>query len=279
MNRASAGPARPAGRIELRRDGPATTIVVDGHPQSHVNPDDPADLGFEYLLQLALVLDAVAPGPPARLAVTHIGGAGLSLARYVAASRPGSPQIVLEPDEELTAVVRRELPLPRGHRIRVRPIDGRTGLAGLSGGSADAAVIDAYAAGRVPAELTTAEAFAQLGRLMRPNGVVLANLADEPGLRYVARVAAGAAATFQRLALVGTHEVLKGRRFGNVVLLAWKGELDEGAIRTALARRALGAGLRDAAATERWARSAQPFTDATAERSPVPPDAGRWRVR
>lgn len=267
------------GRIELRRDGLGTTVVVDGHPQSHVNPDDPADLGFEYLLQLALILDTVTPLPPARLAVTQVGGAGLSLARYVAASRPGSPQVVFEPDEELTALVRRELPLPRGHRIRVRPVDGRSGLAGLADGSADVLVIDAYAAGRVPAELTTVEAFAQVARVLAPGGFLLANLADEPGLRYVARVAAGAAAVFPWLALLGTHEVLKGRRFGNVVLLAGRAGLDEAAIRTALARRALGAGLRDAATTARWARSARPFRDAAAERSPTPPDPGRWRVR
>ncbi len=268
-----------SGRIELRRDGPATTVVVDGHPQSHVNLGDPADLGFEYLQHLALILDTVAPLPPARLSVTHVGGAGLSLARYVAASRPGSPQVVFEPDEALTALVRRELPLPRGHRIRVRPLDGRSGLAALADGSADAVVIDAYTAGRVPAELTTVEAFEQVARVLTPGGMLLANLADEPGLRYVARVAAGAGAVFPRLALVGTHEVLKGRRFGNVVLVAARTELDESAIRTALARRALGAGLRDGAATARWARSARPFTGADAEGSPDPPDAGRWRVR
>jgi hypothetical protein len=44
---------------------------------------------------MGLVLDALPCGP---LAVTHVGGAGLTLARYVQHTRPGSPQIVLEPD-------------------------------------------------------------------------------------------------------------------------------------------------------------------------------------
>ncbi|MBA2696071.1 MAG: hypothetical protein H0U62_09605, partial [Actinobacteria bacterium] len=102
--------------------------MAGGHPQSHVQPDDPTLLVFEYVQHLAMVLDTL---PPGRLGVTHVGGAGLTLARYVEHTRPGSPQIVLEPDAALTELVRREVPLPRGHRIRVRPVDGRTGVAAL----------------------------------------------------------------------------------------------------------------------------------------------------
>ncbi|MBK9102175.1 MAG: fused MFS/spermidine synthase [Austwickia sp.] len=267
-------------RVDLHRAGSVTTVVVDGHPQSHVNLHDPTDLGFEYLLQLAVVLDTLDPHPPAPLSVTHIGGAGLSLPRFLAVRRPGSPQIVLEPDETVTAIVRRELPLPRGHRIRVRPTDGRSGLAGLKDGSARVVVLDAYHQGRVPAELTTAEAFTGYARVVGPDGLLLANLADEPGLSYVARVAAAArGAGFPSLLLIGNHEILKGRRFGNVVLAASASALDDQAVATALARRALGAGLRDVAATARWARSARAFTDDDCAPSPPAPDPGRWRVR
>ena len=39
--------------------------------------------------------------PGERLRVIHVGGAAMTLARYVAHTRPTSPQIVLEPDAEL----------------------------------------------------------------------------------------------------------------------------------------------------------------------------------
>ncbi len=65
------------------------------------------------------------PCRPGGLAVTHVGGAAMTLPRYVQHTRPGSPQVVLEPDAALTERVRRDLPLPRGHRIRVRPQPGR----------------------------------------------------------------------------------------------------------------------------------------------------------
>ncbi len=203
----------------------------------------------------------------------------MSLARYIAASRPGSPQVVLEPDVVLTDLVRRELPLPRGHRIRVRGVDGRSGIAGLADASADVVIFDAYDGGRVPADLTTAEAVSQYRRVVRPGGVLLANLADEPGLRYIARVAATVAERFAHTTLIGLHEVLKGRRFGNVVLAAGAEPIDEAAVTTALARRALGAGLRGPASTARWARSARPLYDADSMPSPPAPDPGRWRVR
>ncbi|MGB3827504.1 MAG: hypothetical protein WA962_01900, partial [Ornithinimicrobium sp.] len=136
-----------------RDDTGGVTVHLDGHPQSYVHPADPGLLAFEYVQHLAIAIDALAEGP---LAVTHVGGAGLTLPRYVEHTRPGSAQIVLEPDAALTEAVRREIPLPRRHRIRVRPVDGAHGVLALRPDSADLIVVDAFAAGRVPGELTGA---------------------------------------------------------------------------------------------------------------------------
>src|SRR3954465_155258 len=178
-------------RIELIVDEEhpgGTMLVMDDVRQSYVDLDDPTYLDFEYVQYFASVLAILPPGP---LAVTHIGGGALTLPRYLQASRPGSPQIVLEPNAELTELIRSRLPLPREHRIRVRPVEGRAGLAELADASADVVVLDAYADGRVPAALTTLEFFTDAARVLRPGGLLLANLVDEPGLRYVGRVLAG----------------------------------------------------------------------------------------
>ncbi len=76
--------------------------------------------------------------------MVHVGGGALTLPRYVAASRPRSSQIVFEPDAELTAFVRRHLPLPRRSGIRVRPVDGRAGMASLPDGRVDVIIVDAF---------------------------------------------------------------------------------------------------------------------------------------
>src|SRR5207248_7157458 len=83
------------GGAELLRDADrraAWMLLVDGVPQSHVDLEDPTYLEFEYVRRLGHVLDTAAPeGEP--LHVLHLGAGALTLARYVAATRPGSRQV------------------------------------------------------------------------------------------------------------------------------------------------------------------------------------------
>lgn len=101
----------------------AWTLLVDGTPQSHVDTDDPRHLEFEYMRRLGHLVDLAAP-PAEPLRVLHLGAGGLTLARYVAATRPGSCQLAVEADAALVELVRRRLPL--GQRGR-RAAGGRPG--------------------------------------------------------------------------------------------------------------------------------------------------------
>jgi hypothetical protein len=265
------------GRAELLADADRPRgwlLLLDRIRQSYVDLDDPTYLDFEYTRILADVLDALPPGP---LSVTHVGGGALTLPRYIAGTRPGSSQIVLEPDAALTAFVRDRLPLERGSRIRVRAVEGRVGLGSLPAASADVVVLDAFSGGRVPADLTTVEAVATAARVLRPQGVLLANLADGPPLRYARRVVASIRTALPAVVVIADAGVLRGRRFGNICLAATPAGLPVAAIRRAAAcadfpRRVLaGADVRD------FVESAAPLTDADPVRSPAPPDEA-WRV-
>jgi spermidine synthase len=272
-------PADQVSQIEFLPDDDGrggVTVMMDGSPQSHVNLADPGSLGFEYIAHFAAVIDTLPAGP---LGITHIGGAGLTLARYVNAERPRSPQIVLEPSVELTELVRRELPLPRQHRIRVRPVDGLTGVAQLADASADVMVLDAYAGGRVPAELTTVEFLTDVSRVLKPGGTFVANIADEPNKAYLRRVYAGLVTVFGQVALISTHEILKGKRFGNTVTVASHLPLDLGALRRQVAKMPFPTGLRDGAQLARQFAGASPLTAADSTQSPPPPPVKGWRVR
>ncbi|KAB7745732.1 hypothetical protein GA707_04120 [Nostocoides sp. F2B08] len=248
-------------------------VLVDGRPQSHVDADDPLDLAFEYVALTAAAVDAGLPAPD-RVRATHVGGAGLTLPRWIQATRPGSPQIVLEPDGAMTALVRDRLPLPRGHRIRVRETDGLTGVRALTSDSADLVVVDAYADGRVPAELGAVPFLEECARVLVGDGLLVLNLADEPDGRYVDRVGAGVrAAGLEHRLVLATTDIVKGRRFGNRVLLGSAAPIDRAAVERELRRlpwpaRAL------------LPRPARPFTAADAQPSPAPPTLDRgWRVR
>ncbi|MGB0191567.1 MAG: spermidine synthase, partial [Nocardioides sp.] len=121
---------------EVRLMDGGHVVLVDGRAQSHVDLADPTRLAFDYVRRMGDVIDALGdPGAPVR--AIHVGGAGMTLPRYLAATRPGSRQTVLEPDEELTALVRRDIPLPPRSGIKVRPVDGRAGLVDLPDGRAD----------------------------------------------------------------------------------------------------------------------------------------------
>ena len=265
-------------RVRLDRDGyGGVTVVVDGTPQSYVQPADPLLLVFEYVQHFALVVGSLPPGP---LAVTHVGGAGLTFSRWVEAVRPGSTQVVLEPDVEVTEMVRREMPLPRRHRIRVRPLDGATGMRGLADGSADVVVVDAFAGGRMPASVTTVGFLADVRRVLRPTGVVLMNVADEPRRLFLGRVLATVvAAGYADRLVVATSEVMRGRRFGNSVVAASSAPLDVAAVRRGVSSMPFPAGARHADEVERMVAGARPFTEHEAEESPEPPDLGRWHLR
>ncbi|MGW6734870.1 spermidine synthase [Streptomyces sp. NPDC055013] len=197
----------------------AWTLLIDGAPQSHVDLDDPAFLSFEYQRRFGHVIDLVAaPGKPVQ--AVHLGGGALTLARYVAATRPRSTQQVVERDGALVQLVRRELPLDPNARIRVRSADARDGLAKVPDGWADLVIADVFSGARTPAHLTSTEFLDDVRRALKPGGVYTANLADGPPLAHLRGQIATAAARFAECALVADPTVLRGKRFGNAVLVA-----------------------------------------------------------
>ena len=168
------------GTLFLRRDpdAPASWVVeLDGHRQSHVDLDDPTHLGFDYTRRIGHLLDVCFPtGEP--ITAVHLGGGGLTLPRYIGATRPGSRQRVFEIDAALIDVVRRELPLRRAWAVRVGAVDALHGLQTLPDDSADLIVTDVFAAGRVPDHITGAAGAAAVARVLNDTGVYALNVVD-----------------------------------------------------------------------------------------------------
>ncbi|WP_405112099.1 fused MFS/spermidine synthase [Micromonospora sp. NBC_01405] len=199
------------------------TLLLDGAPQSHVDLADPTHLEFEYVRRLAAALDLVAPaGAPLR--VLHLGGGALTLPRYVQATRPGSTQRVAEVDAALVDLVRRELPWPADTRLKVRVADARATLGATRDGSYDVVVADVFSGARTPAHLTSVEYTAEVARVLHPGGWYLANVADGPPLRHARAQVATVRTVLPRACLIGDAAVLRGRRYGNLVLVAGRVE-------------------------------------------------------
>ncbi len=250
----------------------AFTLVVDGTPQSHVNLEDPTQLFFEYVQRIGHVIDQLGmPGDP--LTVVHLGAGAFTLPRYVEATRPGSRQQVVELESDLVDLVRSELPLPRGASIRVRHGDARAVLEKLPPGlrgSVDLVVVDVFAGARTPAHVTSIEFYREVVTLLSPAGVVVVNVADGPGLAFARGQASTLRSAVGNVAALAEAQILKGRRFGNVVMVASQQELPLSWMPRILAGGPHPSKVVSGRELTDWIAGAPIVTDATAVPSPPP---------
>jgi len=253
------------GTAELVRDldrAHGWMLLVEGTPQSYLDLTDPTYLEFEYVRLLADVVDQLPAGP---VTAVHLGGGGCTLPRYVAATRPGSTQVVVEADEALAQVVRAQLGTA-GFRLRVG--DGRAALAHLRPGTSDVVVADVFVGSVVPAHLATLEHVREVSAVLRPGGVYAVNLADSGALPFARQQAAALAAVFAHVVVLGDPGVLRGRRFGNLVLAGSDTPFDLEELRRVTARSVGRARVEDG---RTFARGAAPATDAAPPVVPQPP--------
>lgn len=249
----------------------AWLLTVDGAPQSYVDLDAPTHLEFEYARRLGHALDTVAE-PERALDVLHLGGGALTLPRYVAATRPGSRQDVVEADRSLLDLVVELLPPPADAGIALHPADARAWLEAAPPDSADVVIADVFGGSRVPAHLTTVAYARAAERVLRTDGVYLANLADAAPFAFLRSQIATFSAVFEELALIAEPGVLRGRRFGNAVLIAAHHPLDTVPLARRTASDAFPARVEHGAALRDFMGTAEPVHDESAVPSPEPPD-------
>jgi spermidine synthase len=141
----------------------------------------------------------------------------------------------VERDAALVALVMRVLPLPPAAGVEVvvgdareavdHPIMRGYGAAGsVVGGSVvgghDVVLADVFAAASMPDSVTGVGFAAAVAGRLHPGGVFGMNVTDEPPLAWTRTLAATLGAVFGEVALVGGTTTVRGRRAGNLVLLA-----------------------------------------------------------
>ncbi|MER7736513.1 fused MFS/spermidine synthase [Streptomyces erythrochromogenes] len=241
------------------------TLVLDGVRHSYVDVDDPTHLRFAYVRAIASVVDAAFPaGAP--LAAHHLGGGGLTFPRYLAATRPGTRSLVSEIDGGVVRIDRDRLGLGPDGGIGVRVEDGRIGLRRLETGSRDLVVGDAFGGVSVPWHLTTAEAMADVRRVLREDGLYVANLIDHGDLAFARAEVATLGRTFAHVAVVGRPSDIgldptAPAEGGNLVVLASDRPVDLRATQAALDARQNGWRIAAGADLATWIGDARLLTD------------------
>ncbi|MEG3630724.1 fused MFS/spermidine synthase [Streptomyces sp. C6-003] len=253
--RVVADPDRESGR----------TLVLDGLRHSYVDIDDPTYLKFAYVRAIASVVDAAFPeGEP--LAAHHLGGGGLTLPRYLEATRPGTRSVVSEIDGGVVRVDRDRLGLRPGAGTDVRVEDGRLGMRRLDAGSRDLVVGDAFGGVSVPWHLTTVEAMTDVRRVLTEDGLYVANLIDHGDMAFARAELATLGETFRYVALIGEPGDLgldptATPDGGNLVVLASDRSVDLSATQEVLDSRRTGWKIASGDDLTSWIGDARPLTD------------------
>jgi hypothetical protein len=262
---------RPALLRDLDRDS-GWTLMVGGAEQSYVDVVDATHLEFEYMQHLAIVIDVMRPAPDP-LRALHLGGGACTMARWLAATRPGSPQVVYESSSEILLAVR---PLGPVDHCEVVLGDAITGLLDTKAASTDVVIWDLYDGPRVVTSTLTLTVISAMRRVVAgPNSLALLNISDVVPFDVVRPVVSALRVEFDDVALVAEPSTLRGRRSGNCVLVGSPSPLPL----TLLRRRAAGGPVRGrilhGAGLDEFVRDAAPPT----EDAPLPePDEATGRA-
>jgi spermidine synthase len=131
---------------------------------------------------------------------------------------------------------------------------------------------DVFGGSRTPAHLTCLSYAREVERVLRGDGVYVANLADSAPFAFLRSQFATFAAVFEELVLIAEPGVLRGRRFGNAVLVAGHQPVDTAVLARRTAADAFPARVEQGDGLRRFIGDARPVRDEDAVPSPVPPD-------
>ncbi len=242
-------------------DGSGWLVEINGVQSSHIDPGDPLRLDFEYMRWMVAVIEARhRRDDPLR--VLHLGAGACSLPRYLIDAFPRSRHVAVDVDAALADLIREQFHLPRAPVLRVRVGDARAVTESLTGDSRDVVIRDVFAGAITPAHLTTVEFTTGVQRVLRPGGLYLVNCADTRDLAHARSQTATVAAVFANVAVLADPAMLKGRRYGNVIIAGSDAPVEStpALVRQLLAG-AVPAQIRSGSQAIEFARAATPSTD------------------
>lgn len=183
-----------------------------------MNLADPSEIFYEYLRRIGHVVDLAAePGKP--ISALHLGAGALTLARYIQATRPGSEQYAVELERELLDFVLQKLPMPEGTTLTTHIGDARDALAELPAQvTFDVVILDIFSGPEAPAHIACREFYEEAAARLRPDGVLIVNVGDEPALTLVRSQVAALRQAMPDVAAFAETGMFAGRYPGNIVL-------------------------------------------------------------
>ncbi len=171
--------------IKLKRNqtrsgggGALESLILDHLVHSYTDLKDPFHLEYEYLRIYEEVVRWQS-GKRNPFRALFIGGGGYTFPRFLEAKYPDAEIDVVEIDPEVTRIVHEYLGVSKDSKIRSFNQDGRWFVMNChEKGKYDFIFGDAFNDLSIPYHLTTKEFAAQLKALLKPDGMLLANVID-----------------------------------------------------------------------------------------------------
>ncbi len=153
-------------------------LLLDRLVHSYSDIDDPTFLSYGYEQIYAQVIESMAEEDPA-LDAFFIGGGGYTFPRYMETTLPQSDIVVAEIDPEVTEVAYQHMGLDENTEMEIFDMDARNYLSReAEPDSFDIVFGDAFNDFSVPYHLTTLEFDQLIDRVLRDDGLYMANIID-----------------------------------------------------------------------------------------------------
>ena len=164
--------------IRGNNGNPLESLVLDHLVHSYTDLQDPLYLEYEYIRMYEEIVGWQAKKRES-LKVLFLGGGGYTFPRFIERKYPRAVIQVVEIDPEITRVVEKYLGISDPTQIRSFNEDGRWFVMNCKEkGTYDLIFGDAFNDLSIPYHLTTKEFAMQLRSLLKPDGLLLANVID-----------------------------------------------------------------------------------------------------
>lgn len=164
--------------IRGNNGNPLESLVLDHLVHSYTDLKDPLYLEYEYIRMYEEIVGWQAKKRES-LKVLFLGGGGYTFPRFIETKYPRAEIQVVEIDPEITRVVKKYLGVSDPSKIRSFNEDGRWFVMNCKEKATyDLIFGDAFNDLSIPYHLTTREFAMQLRNLLKPDGLLLANVID-----------------------------------------------------------------------------------------------------
>jgi spermidine synthase len=164
--------------IKGNNGNPLESLVLDHLVHSYTDLKDPLYIEYEYIRMYEEMVRWQAKGRKSFRAL-FLGGGGYTFPRFIGTKYPKAEIHVVEIDPEITRVAKKYLGVSEDSRIHSFNEDGRWFVMNCrEKGTYDFIFGDAFNDLSIPYHLTTKEFAMQLKSLLKPDGVLMANVID-----------------------------------------------------------------------------------------------------